>query len=322
MPNYSGIWTRTQQMQAIAAGLWTAPPGAPTIGTATAGNATASVTFTAPAYTGNPAGITSFTVTSSPSGITGTGASSPITVSGLANNTSYTFTVTATGSSGTGAASAASNSATPQAPPTVIGQAYGGGYYGGKIDISGTQYYLLVADKTVGEAYQKAWGLYNTSTGANSIIDGPANSALLAALGSAYEAATFCETLNTGGYTDWYLPARDELQVLYYFLKPGTDANDTASGSNAYAVSPQPVSTVYTAGDPAQTSATTFRTGASSQEFATLPSTGTYWTSTQYAPFSPQSYVWMQRSTTGAQPAQTKNSFSTMYTRAIRRVAV
>lgn len=26
MPNYSGIWTRTQQMQAIAAGTWTFPP--------------------------------------------------------------------------------------------------------------------------------------------------------------------------------------------------------------------------------------------------------------------------------------------------------
>lgn len=205
--------------------------------------------------------------------------------------------------------------------PTVIGQAYGGGYYGGKIDISGTQYYLLVADKTVGEAYQKTWGVYNTGTSANSVIDGPTNSATLAALGSAYEAATFCEDLNTGGYTDWYLPAKDEIQVLYYFLKPGTDANDTAFGSNAYAVSPQPVSTVYTAGSPAQTSATTFRTGASSQEFEVSPSTGTYWTSTQYPGFT-STLVYQQRSTTGAQPAQTKNSFSTMWTRAIRRVAV
>jgi hypothetical protein len=90
-------------------------PDAPTIGTATAGNATASVTFSAPADNGGSA-ITGFTVTSSPSGITGTGSSSPITVSGLSNGTAYTFTVTATNAIGTGAASSASNSVTPTAP--------------------------------------------------------------------------------------------------------------------------------------------------------------------------------------------------------------
>jgi len=293
---------------------------APTIGTATGGNATASVAFTAPTNVGGGA-ITGYTVVSSPSGITGTGTSSPITVSGLTNDTAYTFKVFANNAYGPSPLSASSNSTTPQAPPTVIGQAYGGGYYGGKINVSGTQYYLLIADKTVGEAYQKTWGVYGTSTSANSVIDGPTNSATLAALGSAYEAATFCENLNIGGYTDWYLPAKDEIQVLYYFLKPGTDSNDTAFGSNAYAVSPQPVSTVYTAGSPAQTSATSFRTGASSQEFEVSPGTGKYWTSTQYPGFTSQ-LVWCQRSTTGGQPAQTKNSFSDMYTRAIRRVPV
>lgn len=89
-------------------------PGAPTIGTATAGNASASVTFTAPASNGG-ATITGYTVTSSPGGFTGTGASSPINVSGLTNGTAYTFTVTATNSAGTGSASAASNSVTPSA---------------------------------------------------------------------------------------------------------------------------------------------------------------------------------------------------------------
>jgi hypothetical protein len=87
-----------------------AVPDAPTIGTATGGESSASVTFTA-AATGTTA--TSFIVTSSPDGITGTGSSSPITVSGLTNGTAYTFTVAGINASGTGVQSAASNSVTP-----------------------------------------------------------------------------------------------------------------------------------------------------------------------------------------------------------------
>lgn len=102
-------------------------PGAPTIGTAVKGNADASVPFTAPADNGG-ATITGYTATSSPGGFTGTGASSPITVSGLTNGTAYTFTVTATNSVGTGSASAASNSVTPSTVPSAatIGTAVAG----------------------------------------------------------------------------------------------------------------------------------------------------------------------------------------------------
>ena len=110
----SGVWTEQQFMQGVASGSWPALAGAPTIGTATAGALSASVTFTAPTYTGS--GITGYTVTSNPGGITGTGASSPVTVSGLTAGTAYTFTVTATTAAGQGPASAASNSVTPTAP--------------------------------------------------------------------------------------------------------------------------------------------------------------------------------------------------------------
>lgn len=90
-------------------------PGAPTIGTASISVLTASVPFTAPVSNGG-ATITSYTATSSPSGITGTlsqAGSGTITVSGLSTGTAYTFTVTATNAIGTSAASAASNSVTP-----------------------------------------------------------------------------------------------------------------------------------------------------------------------------------------------------------------
>ena len=95
-------------------------PGAPTIGTATAGNAQATVSFTAPASNGGSV-ITSYTVTSSPGGLTASGAASPLTVTGLTNGTAYTFTVKATNAVGTGAASAASNAVTPAAPIVVPG---------------------------------------------------------------------------------------------------------------------------------------------------------------------------------------------------------
>ncbi|QWT18978.1 autotransporter domain-containing protein [Bacillus sp. NP157] len=93
-------------------------PGAPTIGSATAGDQQATVSFTAPATTGGSA-ITQYTVTSSPGGLTGTGSGSPVTVTGLTNGTAYIFTVTATNGSGTGSASAASNAVTPEGNQTI-----------------------------------------------------------------------------------------------------------------------------------------------------------------------------------------------------------
>ena len=95
-------------------------PGAPTGVTASAGNAQATVIFTAPVSNGGSA-ITGYTVTSIPGGLTGNGTASPITVNGLTNGTAYTFTVTATNAIGTSAASSASNSVTPVAPSTVAG---------------------------------------------------------------------------------------------------------------------------------------------------------------------------------------------------------
>ena len=84
-------------------------PGAPTIGTATAGAGQVTVTFTAPGSTGGSP-ITSYTVTSNTGGFTASGSASPLVVNMGADKTAHTFTVTATNVAGTGAASAASNS--------------------------------------------------------------------------------------------------------------------------------------------------------------------------------------------------------------------
>lgn len=88
---------------------------APTIGTATGGDTSASVAFTAPTNTGGAA-ITQYYAVSNPGRITGNAASSPVTVSGLTNGTSYTFTVWALNSYGPSPYSAASGSVTPALP--------------------------------------------------------------------------------------------------------------------------------------------------------------------------------------------------------------
>ncbi len=83
-------------------------PGAPGIGAATAGNASASIAFTAPASNGGAA-ISSYTATclGAAATVTSTSVSSPIIVGGLANLNPYSCSVTAANSAGTGAASAA-----------------------------------------------------------------------------------------------------------------------------------------------------------------------------------------------------------------------
>jgi len=105
-------------------------PQVPTIGTATVasgqsytGSANTSVTFT-PGATGGASAT--YTVTSS-SGNTGTGSSSPISVSDSVG-TARTYTVTATNANGTTAASSASNSVTPVSVPQAptIGTATAG----------------------------------------------------------------------------------------------------------------------------------------------------------------------------------------------------
>ena len=114
MSNRNGVWSLPAQYQAIADQDWTMAPGAPTGVSATAGNAQAEVSFTAPTFAGIPGTITQFKVTSS-SGQTATGSSSPITVTGLTNGNAVTFTAQAQNAIGLGKASDASSSVTPLA---------------------------------------------------------------------------------------------------------------------------------------------------------------------------------------------------------------
>lgn len=151
-------------------------------------------------------------------------------------------------------------------PPLVIGQAFGGGFFAGQISTAGNgiaDYNLVVAPRSSGEGYL-AWKNVATATpGADSTIDGAQNTADMVADGNAtvYPIAHFCNDLAIGGFTDWYLPAKFELEICYFNLKPSTAGNTTSTGANTYAVPSR--SGNYTGGNPAsnpaQTTSTAFR---------------------------------------------------------------
>lgn len=94
----------------------------PTSVSASAGNAQATITFTLPVYDGK--GTATYVATSSPSGLTASGASSPLVVTGLSNGTSYTFTVSTISGYGVSAVSSASSAVTPTAPAPSFGPSF------------------------------------------------------------------------------------------------------------------------------------------------------------------------------------------------------
>jgi len=196
----SGVWTEQQFMQGVASGSWPALAGAPTIGTATAGALNASVTFTAPTYVGS--GITGYTATSSPGGITGTGASSPITVSGLTAGTAYTFTVTATTAAGQSSPSAASNSVTPTAPQ-YIEDVFSTYLYAGN---SSTQTITNGIDLATngGLVWQAVRSGTNAGAGGPYLFDtvrGALNTLASSDTGASYSRANSLTSFNTTGFT-------------------------------------------------------------------------------------------------------------------------
>ncbi len=109
----------------VTPGTTVTVPGAPTIGTATAGNASATVGWTAPANNGGSA-ITGYQVKVLNSAGTQVGAlrtagatATSLNVTGLTNGTAYHFQVAATNSAGAGPFSASSNTVTPNTSATV-----------------------------------------------------------------------------------------------------------------------------------------------------------------------------------------------------------
>jgi hypothetical protein len=200
-------------------------------------------------------------------------------------------------------------------PPLVIGSAFGGGFFAGQISTAGNgiaDYNLVIGPLSTSQTTNQ-WKNANTATvGADSVINGPQNTADMVADGNStvYPCAHFCNNLSTGGQTDWYMPAKNELEVCYFNLKPSTTSNTTGWGINTNAVPSR--GSNYTGGNPAQTSATIFQTG-NSEAFTAV---ALYWSSTEQA----ATYAYAQYLGNGGfyNPLKTIS----YRVRAIRRVAV
>lgn len=191
----------------------------------------------------------------------------------------------------------------------AIGTAYEGGFFGGLITLNGETYGLVVAPKAQGELEEATWGAYgNDLPGAISFNDGLANTQAMAAAES--DLARWMLALDIAGFSDWYLPSRDELEVLYRNLKPTTQQNYCSfrDGENPSTV---PVSYPYSATNPAQTPASAFAEGGE-ESFAPR----WYWASTQYSP----NLAWIQYFDDGRQGNDHKHG--EFRARAVRRFKV
>ena len=168
----------------------------------------------------------------------------------------------------------------------AIGASFEGGFFAGAIShtANGVATHLLIvapaATGATGTGYtlttEKKWKTTNTTTaGTTSSFNGAANTAAMVTAGIAlHPAAQFCTGLSIGGYTDWYLPARYELDIAYENLKPTTASNDIYSGVNVYSVPKRTVD--RTAGAPAQTSVAAFQSGGAEAFVASI-----HWQSTE-----------------------------------------
>lgn len=107
--------------------------------------------------------------------------------------------------------------------PAVIGSPFEGGFYAGRIRSGDAVYALIVAPKDGGETTGCWLNSLTDVPGATSCHDGMANTLAMRDAGS--EIAAWALGLQINGFADWYLPSRDELELLYRNLKPTAEEN-------------------------------------------------------------------------------------------------
>jgi hypothetical protein len=216
-------------------------------------------------------------------------------------------------------------------PNTPFGTFIEGGYFAGVINQGGSKWAIIVAPKASGQSSTALdYITINPSarTAAQTLNNGFDATAALVSFGN-HTAANFCASLTIGGFSDWYLPARDELELCYRNLKPTTNTNFTATRETSDYTYPEgndvsgdtmgrnrnsdPAGSAYTSGNPIRTSVAAFQDGGT-EAFA---ASGSYWSSTEFS----KDNAWRQGFTTGGQSSANKgNSFNLV--RAVRRVFI
>ncbi len=194
--------------------------------------------------------------------------------------------------------------------PTVAGTPFAGGFYAGRLLVNGEPYALILAPRGEGEHDEVRWcgGSLEPVADARSFYDGQANTIAMSAAGSAL--AAWALSLRIGGFDDWYLPSRDELEILYRAFKPTEEENYCWRGDNPSSI---PVGYAYSREAPAQTAVEIFRDG---NDEAFEPTW--YWSSTQYA--GDEASAWSHFFTNGGQ--DNSHKVNELRARAVRRLKI
>lgn len=206
--------------------------------------------------------------------------------------------------------------------PVNIGDELGGGYFAGYISHTADgnpTHALIVAPRATGATGSSytlttnlQWKTAGTTTaGTTSDFDGAANTAAMVTAGIAdHPAAEFCVNLSIGGFTDWYLPSRYEMDIAYFNIKPSTAVNDTNWGTNIYSVPRRPRNN--SRNSPIQTNLTAFNT--TSQAFVA----NNHWSSTEGVASS----AWILSFDSGYQFNVGTSKTSLLRVRAFRKLAL
>lgn len=195
--------------------------------------------------------------------------------------------------------------------PGAIGAELAGGYYAGAILIDNRPYALIVSPKAEGHFADVEWNENSTKRveGAESVNDGLANTRAMAEAGSAIAKTVL--NLRTGGFGDWYVPSRDELELCYRAFKPTKDKNWVyRNGDNPSSLPP---GYPYTESAPPQSALQLFQEGGA-EAFPAM----WHWTSTQYA--GDDGSAWVQYFAGGGQYDALKDNECNV--RAVRRIAL